>query len=178
MSPLPAVIELLLRLGSELDFDAARNVECGGAVVDAVWFDRSLPIAAMAGPLDLREAPALAVVAFLSRTAAMLGADEVREATALLERTAAPLRVLVIGRDSRPSALAPTLQSVEQLRRQDDDAQLRKRIAASLRESTGAAGRTIVMLQSELVEWASRLREVRPRSYSAESLFNRTGAID
>ena len=41
-----------------------------------------------------------------------------------------------------------------------------------------ASGRTIVMLQSELVEWARRLREARPRSYSAETLFNRTGAID
>jgi len=74
--------------------------------------------------------------------------------------------------------LAPALQSVDQLRRQDDDSELRARIAPGLCADARAHGRTVVMLQSEVVEWARRVREVRPRSYSAESLFNRTGAID
>jgi hypothetical protein len=46
-----------------------------------------------------------------------------------------------------------------------------------LRERTHVHGRTIAMLQVEVVEWARKLREIHPRSYSAESLFNRTGRI-
>jgi hypothetical protein len=179
MSALPAVNDLLLRLGSELLFDVAKVVNSGGRVIDVVWFDRSLPIDAIdTEPFDLREAPVLPIVAFIARTAAVLEASELAEIKDTLEETRAPLRILVIGRDGRTSALAPTLQSVDQLRRQDVDAGLRTRIAESLRSETRAPGRTIVMLQSELVEWARRLREARPRSYSAETLFNRTGAID
>lgn len=179
MTALPAVIDLLLRLGVELDFDAAKHVRSEGGAVDVVWFDRSLPLAAIdAEQLDLREIPALPIVAFVARTAALLEAAELAAIRTTLEETRAPLRILVICRDSRASALAPTLQSVDQLRRQDDDTALRARISESLRSETHTSGRTIAMLQSELVEWARRLREARPRSYSAETLFNRTGAID
>lgn len=179
MTALPAVIDLLLRLGAELDFDVARNVESAGGIVDAVWFDRSLPLAAIVTePLDLREAPVLPIVAFVATTAALMETQELAGIKATLEGTSAPLRILVISRDSRPSALAPALQSVDQLRRQDDDAALRAQIAATLRSETRTPGRTIVMVQSELVEWARKLRDARPRSYSAETLFNRTGAID
>ncbi|HEV7489684.1 MAG TPA: hypothetical protein VGO25_02690 [Rhodanobacteraceae bacterium] len=179
MTAPPAVIDLLLRLGAELDFDAAKDVRCEGGAVDVVWFDRCLPLAAIdAAQLDLREVPALPIVAFIARTAALLEAAELAAIRTTLEETRAPLRILVIGRDSRASALAPTLQSVDQLRRQDGDAALRTRISESLRSETRAPGRTIAMLQNELVEWARRLREARPRSYSAETLFNRTGAID
>lgn len=179
MTALPALIELLARLGAELDFDVAKAVEGPHGPVDVVWFDRSLPLAAVAtGPLDLRDAPALPVVAFAARTAATLETSELAGVVAGIDDTRAPLRILVIARDSRHSALAPALQSVEQMHRQDDDFELRERIAPQLRTDASAHGRTIVMLQSEIIEWARRLREVRPRSYSAESLFNRTGAID
>jgi hypothetical protein len=179
MTALPALIELLARLGAELDFDVAKHVEGPHGPVDVIWFDRSLPLAAIATEtLDLREAPVLPVVAFATRTAAMLEAAEFATAVAGIDDTRAPLRILVIARDSRHGVLAPALQSVDQLRRQDDDSELRARIAPSLRADAQAHGRTIIMLQSEIVEWARRLREVRPRSYSAESLFNRTGAID
>lgn len=179
MTALPAVIDLLLRLGDELDFDVATNVASESGAVDVVWFDRSLPLAAIISePFDLRDAPVLPIVAFIARTAAQLETTELGAFKTTLEDTRAPLRILVVGRDSRPSALAPMLQSVDQLRKQDDDAVLRTRIAASSRSDTRAPGRTIVMLQSELVEWARKLREAKPRSYSAETLFNRTGAID
>lgn len=179
MTALPAVNDLLLRLGAELDFDVASDVASESGIVDVVWFDRSLPLAAIISePFDLRDAPVLPIVAFIARTAAQLETPELAAIETTLEDTRAPLRILVVGRDSRPSALAPTLQSVDQLQRQDDDAVLRTRIAVSLRHETRAPGRTIVMLQSELVEWARKLREARPRSYSAETLFNRTGAID
>ena len=175
----PALNELIARLGAELDFDVARNVEVARGAVDVVWFDRSLPLAAVAAePLDLRDAPVLPVVAFVALTAPELEDSELAAVTARREDTGAPLRILVIGRTSRPGALAPALQSVDQLRKREDEATLRTHIAALLRTDAHAPGRTIVMLQAELVEWARRLREVRPRSYSAETLFNRTGAID
>lgn len=179
MTALPAVLDLLLRLGAELDFDVAKDVAIESGAVDVVWLDRGLPLAAIINePFDLREAPVLPVVAFIARTAAQLEASELAAITTTLEDSRAPLRILVVGRDSRPSALAPMLQSVDQLRRQDDDAALRTRISASLRNDARTPGRTIVMLQAELIEWGRKLREARPRSYSAESLFNRTGAID
>ena len=180
MTAASSLIDLLVRLGAELDFDVARNVESvRGGAIDVVWLDRCLPLAAMgADQLDLRHAPVVPVVVFDVRTAAMLETEDLAATIARLESTGAPLRVLAIGRDSRHSALAPLLQSVEQMHKQDDDSALRTRIAASLNQQAHLSGRTIVMLQSELVEWARRLREVRPRSYSAESLFNRTGAID
>lgn len=179
MTALTAMTDLLLRLGEELDFDVAKDVETTGGPIDAVWFNRCLPLAAITmDPLELRDAPVLPVVAFIARTAALLEASELAIITARLENTSAPLRILVIARDSRQAPLAPMLQTVEQLRKNEDDVALRTRIAALLRAGAQAPGRTIVMLQSELVEWARRLREVRPRSYSAESLFSRTGAID
>jgi hypothetical protein len=179
MTALPAVNDLLLRLGAELEFDVANDVASESGSVDVVWFDRSLPVAAIISePFNLRDAPVLPIVAFIARTTAQLEASALAAIRTTLEDTRAPLRILIVGRDSRPSALAPMLQSVDQLQRQDDNAVLRTRIAASLRNETGAPGRTIVMLQSELVEWARKLREARPRSYSAETLFNRTGAID
>jgi hypothetical protein len=179
MTALPALIELLARLGAELDFDVARHVEGPDGPVDVVWFDRSLPLAAVAAePLDISEAPVLPVVAFAARTAALFETEDLDAIVAAIEGTAAPLRIVVIARESRLAALAPPLQSIEQMKKQDQDAALRAHICASLRERARTTGRTIVMLQSELVEWARHLREVRPRSYSAESLFNRTGAID
>lgn len=179
MTVLAPLLELLVRLGSELDFDVARDVETGAGTVDVVWFDRSLPIAAVASEsLDLREAPVLPVVAFVTGSAAAFEAADLTATIARLEATSAPLRILVIARDSRQSALAPALHSIEGLKKQDADVALRGRIAAALRADARAPGRTIAMLQSEVVEWARRVREIRPRSYSAESLFNRTGAID
>jgi hypothetical protein len=173
-----ALHDLLARLGAELDFDVARHVAVAGGEVDAIWFDRSLPLAAVAeDPLDLAHAPVLPLVAFVAMTAPELEVSEVDALTARLEATGAPLRILVIGRSTRSCSLAPSVQSIEQLKKREEEAALRTRVAAALR-SSHASGRTIVMLQSELVEWARRLREVRPRSYSAESLFNRTGAID
>jgi len=179
MTALPALTELLARLGAELDFDVARSVECVHGPVDVVWFDRCLPLAAVVSdPIDLAEAPVLPVIAFAARTAAMFEAADLAMVLAGLEASGAPLGIVVIGRDSRQAALAPAVQSIEQLRKQDDDLALRRRIAESLRAHPRSHGRTIAMSQDELVEWARRLREVRPRSYSAESLFNRTGAID
>jgi hypothetical protein len=179
MTALAPLLELLVRLGSELDFDVARDVATGSGRVDVVWFDRSLPIAAVAAEsLDLAEAPVLPVVAFVAQIAAALESADLAATAARLDGTAAPLRILVIARDSRHSALAPALQSVEQMKKQDTDVALRERIAAMLRTNAPASGRTIAMLQNEVVEWARKLREIRPRSYSAESLFNRTGAID
>lgn len=181
MSALPALIDLLARLGSELDFDVAKDVESlSGGRVDIVWLNRLLPLAAItATPLDLRHAPVLPVVAFDVRTAeSVLAADELESTVIRIENTGAPLRVLVIAREARPGGLAPVLQSVDQMQKQDDDAALCARITESLRTKTNAPGRTIVMLQNELTEWAKRLREAKPRSYSAESLFNRTGDVD
>ncbi|MET0232853.1 MAG: hypothetical protein ABW186_18120 [Rhodanobacteraceae bacterium] len=179
MTAPPALDDLLARLGAELDFDVARHVAVAGGSVDAIWFDRCLPLAAVAGDaLDLAQAPVLPLVAFVAMTAPELEASEVDLPTSRLEATGAPLRILVIGRNTRSCALAPSVQSIEQLQKREEEAALRARIVAALRTGTHLAGRTIVMLQSELVEWARRLREVRPRSYSAESLFNRTGAID
>jgi hypothetical protein len=178
MTAQPALHDLLARLGAELDFDVARHVVVADGEVDAIWFDRSLPLAAVAGdPLDLAHAPVLPLVAFVALTAPELEASEVDALTARLEATGAPLCILVIGRGTRSGSLAPAVQSIEQLRKREEDAALRMRVGSLLRKTTHA-GRTIVMLQSEIVEWARRLREVRPRSYSAESLFNRTGAID
>jgi hypothetical protein len=179
MTAQPALHELLARLGAELDFDVARHVAVADGEVDAIWFDRCLPLAAVAGdPLDLPNAPVLPLVAFVAMTAPEIEASEVDRLTARLETTGAPLRILVIGRNARGCSLAPAVQSIEQLQKREEESALRTRVAASLRIGTHIAGRTIVMLQSDLVEWARRLREVRPRSYSAESLFNRTGAID
>jgi hypothetical protein len=179
MTAQPALHDLLARLGAELDFDVARHIVVADGEVDAIWFDRSLPLAAVAGdPLDLAHAPVLALVAFVALTAPELEASEVDALTARLEATGAPLRILVIGRGTRSGPLAPAVQSIEQLQKREEEAALRTRVASLLRKTAHAPGRTIVMLQSELVEWARRLREVRPRSYSAESLFNRTGAID
>jgi hypothetical protein len=173
------LLELLLRLGSELDFDVARDVESAGGILDVVWFDASLPIAAVAAEsLDLRDAPVLPVVAFFTGTASTLEATELADTSAWLQNSGAPLRIIVIARDSRQAALAPALHSVEGLKKQDADIALRTRIAAALSADASGPGRTIAMLQSEVVEWARRVREIRPRSYSAESLFNRTGAID
>jgi hypothetical protein len=173
------LMELLLRLGSELDFDVARDVGSGGGTVDIVWFCSSLPIAAVAAePLDLRDAPVLPIVAFIAGTTATFEATDLAGTIARLRNTGAPLRIIVIARDSRQAALAPALHSVEGLKKQDADVALRTRIAAALCADAHGAGRTIAMLQSEVVEWARRVREIRPRSYSAESLFNRTGAID
>jgi hypothetical protein len=179
MTALPALIDLLVRVGAELDFDVARNVEGTHGLVDVVWFDRSLPLAATdVDHVDLRQTPVLPVVAFIARTAAMFDVDDLTVHIRGLEGTHAPLRLLVIGRDSVHCALAPVLQSVDQLRKQEGDALSYARIGAALRDDVRTAGRTMVMLQAQFVEWARRLRDVRPRSYSAESLFNRTGAIE
>ena len=179
MTAQPALHDLLARLGAELDFDVARHVAVAAGEVDAIWFNRCLPVSAVAcEPLDLAHAPVLPLVAFVAMTAPELEASEVEKLTARLEATGAPLRILVIGRSTRGCSLAPAVQSIEQLQKREEEAALRTRVVATLGTGTHVAGRTIVMLQSELVEWARRLREVRPRSYSAESLFNRTGAID
>lgn len=179
MTAQPALHDLLARLGAELDFDVARHVAVAGGEVDAIWFCQRLPLAAVAAdPLDLATAPVLPLVAFLAMTATELEDSGVDALTARLEATGAPLRILVIGRPAKSGSLAPAVQSIEQLQKREEEAALRARVAASLRTGTPLGGRTIVMLQSELVEWARHLREVRPRSYSAESLFNRTGAID
>ena len=42
MTAVVAVTELLARLGAELDFDVARNVDALGGAIDAVWLDRRL----------------------------------------------------------------------------------------------------------------------------------------
>jgi hypothetical protein len=178
MTALLSVTELLARLGAELDFDVARNVEGACGAIDVVWLDRRLPLAAApVERLDLRDAPVLPVVAFAVRTSAMLDTSDPASLLAALEGVGARLRILVIARDGRQAALEPALQSLDQLRRLDEDAAVHARLIPHLRGRAGA-GRTVAMLQSELVEWARRLREVRPRSYSAESLFDRTGAID
>jgi len=172
------LLELLMRLGSELEFDVAREVACDGGTVDVVWFDRKLPFAAMAlEAIDIREAPVLPIVAFVTNTADAFEAADLAATTARIEATSAPLRILVIARDGKQATLAPALQSIDALKKQDVDAALRNRLERLLRERTGVHGRTIAMLQSELVEWARKLREIHPRSYSAESLFNRTGRI-
>ena len=172
------LLELLMRLGAELEFDVAREVACDGGTVDVVWFDPKLPFAAMASEsLDIREAPVLPAVAFVTNTADAFAAADLAATTARIEATSAPLRIFVIARDGKQATLAPALQSIDALKKQDGDAVLRNRLAAMLRERRQVHGRTIAMLQSELVEWARKLREIHPRSYSAESLFNRTGRI-
>lgn len=180
MNASTALIELLARLGDELDFDVAKDVETRDGKIDVVWFDRNLPLAAVviADPLDLADAPVLPVIAFAARTGATFDAGDLIGPVAALEASGAPLRIVAVARDSRLPALAPALQSIEQRRKQDQDAALCGRIAEWLGARPRTAGRTIAMRQEELVEWARRLREARPRSYSAESLFNRTGAID
>jgi len=181
MTALPGLIDLIVRLGAELDFDVARDVESvRGGCVDVVWFDRCLPLAATTmDPIDLRRAPVLPVVAFDVRTAAsIVGADELASIVIPLESSGAPLRVLVIAREGRQGALAPALQSLDQMHKQDDDAALGARITEALHANANAPGRTIVIAQHELTEWAKGVREAKPRSYSAESLFDRTGKID
>jgi hypothetical protein len=178
MTAVVAVTELLARLGAELDFDVARNVDAPGGAIDAVWLDRRLPLAAApAERPHIRDAPVLPVVAFAVRASAMLEPPELVALLAALDSVGAPLRVVVIAREGLQAKLAPALQSLKQLHRLDEDAAVRTRLVPELRERT-ASGRTVVMLQSEIVEWAGRLREAHPRSYSAESLFDRTGAID
>lgn len=172
------LLELLMRLGSELEFDVAREVACAGGTVDVVWFDPKLPLAAVApDSVDIRELPVRPLVAFATNTAAAFDDADVAETVARVEATSAPLRIFVIARDGRQATLAPTLQSIDTLKKQDADVALRARLATELRERKAVNGRTIAMLQSEVVEWARRLREIHPRSYSAESLFNRTGRI-
>jgi len=172
------LLELLMRLGAELEFDVAREVTCAGGIIDIVWFDARLPLAAVtADPVDIREVPVLPIVAFVTNTAAAFEADDLAATTACIEATSAPLRILVVARDGRQAALAPALQSIDTLKKQDADAALRSRLATMLRERAPVTGRTIAMLQGEVVEWARKLREIHPRSYSAESLFNRTGRI-
>ena len=172
------LLEFLMRLGSELEFDVARDVACAGGTVDVVWFDRRLPLAAVSpDSLDIREAPVLPTVAFVTDTAAAFENADLADTIACIDATAAPLRILVIARDGRSGALAPALQSVDALKKQEGDTALRARLATMLRERGQHSGRTIAMLQGEVVEWARRLREIHPRSYSAESLFNRTGRI-
>lgn len=178
MTASTALIELLARLGDELDFDVARNVDNGASTIDVVWLDRSLPLAASPlDPIDLADAPVLPVVAFVARDTAAIE-DAIDALASNLEQSGAPLRIIVIARESQTAVLAPVLESVEQLRKVDAAGALRERIADVLRSRPPSAGRTIVMSQAQLVEWSRRLREARPRSYSAESLFNRTGAID
>jgi len=172
------LLELLMRLGSELEFDVAREVACAGGTVDVVWFDPKLPFAAVtAESPDIRDLPVLPIVAFVANTADAFEASDLAATAARIEATSAPLRIFVVARDGRQAALAPTLQSIDTLKKQDANAALRTRLAAMLRERTAVHGRTIAMLQGELVEWARKLREIHPRSYSAESLFNRTGRI-
>ena len=178
MTACAPLLELLMRLGSELEFDVAREVACDGGTVDVVWFDRKLPFAALGSEsADIREAPVLPVVAFVANTADAFEAADLAATAACIEATAAPLRILIIAREGKQATLAPALQSIDALKKQDNDAVLRGRLATMLRERPQAHGRTIAMLQSELVEWARKLREIHPRSYSAESLFNRTGRI-
>jgi hypothetical protein len=172
------LLELLMRLGSELEFDVARDVTCAGGTVDVVWFDPKLPFAAVApDSLDIRDVPVLPIVAFVANTAEAFNGTDLAATTVRIEATSAPLRIFVIARDGKQATLAPTLQSIETLKKQDADVALRDRLAAMLRDRTQVHGRTIAMLQVELVEWARKLREIHPRSYSAESLFNRTGRI-
>ena len=180
MTAIPTLLDLIMRLGAELDFDTARQVECGAdAPVAVVWFDRSLPLCALgADSIDLRVAPVLPVAAFETGVASSFEDSAWKNLAHRLERTGAPLRVLVIGRNGKQAALAPVLQPVEQLHAQEDEAALRSRIVAELDDGTMARGRTIVLLQHEVVDWARRLRSAKPRSYSAESLFHRIGAID
>ena len=141
----------------ELDFDVATNVEGACGAIDVVWLDRRLPLAAApVERLDLRDAPVLPVVAFAVRTSAMLDTSDPASLLAALEGVGARLRILVIARDGRQAALAPALQSLDQLHRLDEDAAVRARLMPHLRGRAGA-GRTVAMLQSELVEWARRL---------------------
>jgi hypothetical protein len=178
MTAIQTLIDLIMRLGAELEFDTARHVECGApAPVAVVWFDRCLPLCALGEePVDLRVAPVLPVVAFDVGIASALESSGWQGIVHRLERTGAPLRVVVIGRNNKQTALAPALQSLDQMRLQEDEAALRARIIAELQPP--ASGRTIVLLQNELVDWAKHLRSAKPRSYSAESLFHRIGAID
>lgn len=178
MTACVSLLELLMRLGSELEFDVAREVTCAGRIVDVVWFDPKLPLAAVSSDsVDIRDVPVRPIVAFVTNTADAFEASDLLATTACIEATSAPLRIFVIARDGRHATLAPTLQSIDSLKKQDADIALRTRLATMLRERAAVHGRTIAMLQSELVEWARRLREIHPRSYSAESLFNRTGRI-
>jgi len=178
MTAIPTLLDLIVRLGAELDFDTARHVECGApAPVAVVWFDRSLPLCALGEEtVDLRTAPVLPVVAFDVGFASAFETSGWKDIMHRLERTGAPLRVVIIGRNNKQTALAPALQSIDQIRVQEDEAALRARLVDELQPS--AQGRTIVLLQNELVDWAKHLRSAKPRSYSAESLFHRIGAID
>lgn len=179
MSAHDAVNDLVARLGGELGFDVARDVACARGMVDVVWMDARMPLAAVAAAsIDLDAAPVLPVVAFVTRTACELGEESPESLRGRLEGTCANLRIIVLERDGRAGGLAPALQSIDQMRRQDDDLEVRSRIAAAFRGNPAERGRTIVMLQSEVVEWARHVREVKPRSYSAESLFHRIGVID
>lgn len=184
MTAASSLTDLLVRLGGELDFDVAQHVtSVRGGAIDVVWLDRCLPLAAVIADssdfgLDLRRAPVVPIVVFDVRTAAALEGDELAAAIDRLESSGAPLRVIAIGRDSRHGALAPMLKSVDQMHKDSDDEALRAHIAATLNRTPNSPGRTIVMLQHELTEWARHVRDVKPRSYSAESLFKRTGVID
>lgn len=180
MTVIPTLLDLIMRLGAELDFDAARDVAVGAAgPVPVIWLDKSLPACALGAVcIDLRTAPVLPVVAFDVGLAAALEGSGWKDMVRRLERTGAPLRVVVIGRSGPQAALAPLLQSVDQIGAREDEAELRGRLVAEIAAQAPAHGRTIVLLQHELVEWARQLRNAKPRSYSAESLFHRIGAID
>ena len=180
MTATTALIELIVRLGTELDFDVALDVEgTREQSVPIVWLDRRLPLAAVAAdPLDLRSSPVLPIAAFHIVFASTFDFAELDAIAARLESTGAPLRVVVIGRDARASSLAPMLQSVDSMRERDGEILLHTQLTDAFASRMSPHGRTIVMQQQELIDWARHLRDVKPRSYSAESLYRRTGVID
>jgi len=180
MTATSVLIDLVVRLGAELDFDVAKHVRgFRGELLDVVWFNRRLPLGAVGtDPPDLRYAPVVPMVAFDIVLASDCSDDELPAIAGRLEESGAPLRVIVIGGAGKRATLSPVLKSVDAMQVEESEAALQSRIADLLIARPGTAGRTIVMLQQELIDWGRRLRDVKPRSYSAESMYRRTGVID
>lgn len=157
-----ALTDLLVRLGSKLDFDVKTEVEASdSAYVDVVWFDKRLPVGKKSS--NLRYEPVLPVVGFEIEWATALNAKHVKGSVSNLSNLGAQLGVIVIGHANLETLAAQFASSNEtaissgalkQKQPEEFKKSLCDRVYRWVYAEAQARGRIIVMFDKEVLNWA------------------------
>ena len=155
---IPAVTQLLIDLGTYLDFDVLTEVEAseGSAYVDVVWFDKRLPVGTKKP--RMRYSPVLPVAAFEIELQTGLNAKHVKGSVSNLSNLGALLGVVVIGTQS---LMLLRKQTKGNAKKNDEELEqlLRDRVYRWVYAEAQPKTRVIVMFEREVAEWADRLRK-------------------
>ena len=162
-----ALTDLLVKLGSKLDFDVKTEVEASdSAFVDVVWFDKRLPVGKKSS--NLRYAPVLPVIGFEIEYTTALNAKHVKGSVSNLSNLSAQLSIIVIAQHN-----LDTLKS--QPTHRDDPREkikmiLRDRVYRWVYAEAQARGRIIVMFEQEVTKWAGT-KDVFPDPSLADAVL-------